>query len=306
MLKYQNTGKIYNNIKEVAKNYFQISDRLLVKLKQQNHIFLNGNPVYINNIINPGDIIEFDIDFEEESENIVSENKPIDIIFEDEYLLILNKPSGIPIHPSASHYTDSLSNRVKYYFEKNNLHRKIRPINRLDKNTSGIVIFSKNMYVQECLIKQMKNNIFVKEYIGILEGHLNIKKGTINAPIARKSNSIIEREINTDGDLSITHFELLKNFEIINFENTSNKENLIKLSIVKFILETGRTHQIRVHSKYINHPLLGDSLYGNLSSLISRQALHSYKISFIHPITKENLVFESDLPNDIKNILDKI
>lgn len=306
MLKYQNTGKIYNNIKEVAKDYFQISDRLLVKLKQQNHIFLNGNSVYINNIIQPNDIIEFDIDFEEESENIVSENKPIDIIFEDEYLLILNKPSGIPIHPSASHYTDSLSNRVKYYFEKNNLHRKIRPVNRLDKNTSGIVIFSKNMYVQECLIKQMKNNNFVKEYIGILEGHLNTKKGTINAPIARKSNSIIEREINADGDLSITHFEVLKNFEIINFENTSNKENLIKLSVVKFILETGRTHQIRVHSKYINHPLLGDSLYGNSSSLISRQALHSCKISFIHPITKKNLVFESDLPNDMKNILNKI
>lgn len=305
MLIYKNIDNKYNNIKEVAKEYFQMSDRLIIKLKKYKRIYLNGKSVYINNSIFKNDIIEFDIDFDEESENIISENKPIDIIFEDEYLLILNKPSGIPVHPSILHYNDSLSNRVKYYFETIDLKRKLRPVNRLDKDTSGIVIFAKNEYIQECLVKQMKTNTFIKEYLGILDGYLNKKIGTINAPIARKEGSIIEREINKDGDISITHFEVIKEFEIkeSNFDINSNK--ILNLSLVKFKLETGRTHQIRVHSKYIGHPLIGDSLYGNTSSLINRQALHSYKVSFIHPITKQILCFEIDLPNDMKEILNQ-
>ena len=305
MLIYKNIDNKYNNIKEVAKEYFQMSDRLIIKLKKYKRIYLNGKSVYINNLISKNDIIEFDIDFDEESENIISENKPIDIIFEDEYLLILNKPSGIPVHPSILHYNDSLSNRVKYYFETIDLKRKLRPVNRLDKDTSGIVIFAKNEYIQECLVKQMKTNTFIKEYLGILDGYLNKKIGTINAPIARKEGSIIEREINKYGDISITHFEVIKEFEIkeSNFDINSNR--ILNLSLVKFKLETGRTHQIRVHSKYIGHPLVGDSLYGNTSSLINRQALHSYKVSFIHPITKQILCFEIDLPNDMKEILNQ-
>lgn len=303
MLTYINVDNKYNNIKEIAKEYFQISDRLLIKLKKYKRIYLNDEPVYINTIISNGDTITFDIDFEEESENIVSINKPIDIVFEDEYLLILNKPYGIPVHPSISHYDDSLSNRVKYYFDNINLKRKIRPVNRLDKDTSGIVIFAKNEYIQESLIKQMKNGKFIKEYFGILEGYIQNTSGTINASIARKEGSIIEREINPNGDVSITHFEVLKKFTI-NINDSINKSNCeLKLSLVRFKLETGRTHQIRVHSKYIGHSLLGDSLYGNISSLISRQALHSYKVSFIHPITKKNISIEIDLPDDMKKIL---
>ena len=173
------------------------------------------------------------------------------------------------------------------------LKKKIRPVNRLDKDTSGIVIYAKNEYIQECLVKQMKSNSFKKEYVAILEGHLENVKGTINKPISRKEGSIIEREINKDGENAITHFELIKNFEI------DNK----KLSYVKFILETGRTHQIRVHSKAIGHPILGDSLYGSSSNLISRQALHAYKITFVHPITKSNLEITSNIPEDIKKLI---
>ena len=139
----------------------------------------------------------------------------------------------------------------------------------------------------------MKSNSFKKEYVAILEGHLENEKGTINKPISRKEGSIIEREINKDGENAITHFELIKNFEI------DNK----KLSYVKFILETGRTHQIRVHSKSIDHPILGDTLYGSKSNLISRQALHAYKIRFVHPITKSNLEITSNIPEDIKKLI---
>ena len=291
-LKYKNLK--YKTIKQVLKNEFNISDRLISKLKSSNCILLNGFPIGINSTININDIIETNLDFpEEDNENILPIKMDLNIIYEDDSLLILNKPSNMPVHPSHLHFDDTLSNGVKYYFNKNNIYKKIRPVNRLDKDTTGIVIFAKNQYIQEELIKQMKNNSFKKEYLAILEGHLEKNKGTINANISRKSDSIIEREINFDGEKAITHFELIKNFEY----KTKN------LSLVKFILETGRTHQIRVHSKYIGHPIIGDTLYGNTSDLILRQALHSYKVSFIHPITKKFIEIEAELPEDMNTII---
>lgn len=287
------TENKYYNVKEVLKEYWEISDRLLIKLKKQQKIFLNGNPTYVDAILKNNDIVSVNLDFEETSENIVPTKMNLAIIFEDNFLLIVNKPAGIPVHPSISHYEDSLSNGIKYYFNLINLSKKIRPINRLDKDTSGIVLFAKNEYIQESLVKQMKKNIFKKEYLAILSGILNKKNGIINAPISRKENSIIEREINSSGDIAITHFELQKTFAI-------NSQNY---SLVKFILETGRTHQIRLHSKYIGFPILGDTLYGSASELINRHALHAFKVCFIHPITKEYITLEIDLPEDIKNLL---
>lgn len=292
-LKYKVIDNKYINIKDVLKSHFGISDKLLIKLKKNQHIYLNSVSEYVTKPIHIGDLIEINLDFEENFDNIVPTKMELDIIFEDDSLIIINKPAGIPVHPSILHFDNSLSNGLAYYFKKQKIKKKIRPVNRLDKDTSGIVVFAKNEYIQECLIKQMKSKEFSKEYFAILEGFLEETSGTINAPISRKESSIIEREINPNGDTSITHFELVKNF------SANNK----KISLVKFRLETGRTHQIRVHSKYINHPILGDSLYGNSSELINRQALHSYKISFIHPITQKKLEFEIDLPKDMNSIL---
>lgn len=285
----------YFNIKEILKCHFEISERLLAKLKRNQKILLNGKPSYINALVKNNDSILIDLDFEEENENIIASKMDLNVLFEDEAMLILNKPFNCPVHPSILHFEDSLSNGVKYYFNSNKLHKKTRPVNRLDKDTSGIVIFAKNEYIQENLIKQMKTNTFKKEYLSILEDHLETTSGTISAPISRKDGSIIEREINPIGDYAITHYELIKNF-------TKNDQ---KLSLVKFILETGRTHQIRLHSKYIGHPILGDSLYGRASNLISRQALHAYKITFIHPVSKKKITIETDLPEDMQNIISK-
>ena len=191
---------------------FNMSDSILIlKLKNQKAIFLNGVSVYINSKIVENDVLEVIENFEEDSSNILS-NSNIDfkILFEDEFLLIVDKPAGIPVHPSILHYEDSLSNGVKYYFEKIGLKKKIRPVNRLDKDTSGIVIFAKNEYIQECLVKQMKLNIFKKTYISILDGILEKDSGTINAPISRKNNSIIEREISDTGEIAISHYKVLK------------------------------------------------------------------------------------------------
>lgn len=183
---YKVINKKYTNIKQVLRDEFNISSRLFVKLKNSGHVLLNGNVSFGNESIKINDIIGVDLNFIEDNSNIVPKEILLDILYEDNYMLILNKSAGIAVHPSVLHYDTSLSNGVKYYFDSIDLNRKIRIVNRLDKDTSGIVIFAKNEYVQECLIYQMKNNIFKKEYLGILDGILDKKSGIINAPIARK------------------------------------------------------------------------------------------------------------------------
>lgn len=264
----------YDNVLHVLKEQFLLSDRLITKLKKANKIYLNSLPTYTKKSVTVGDTVSVLIDFEEDNSNIVASNIPLNIIYEDDYLLVLNKPANIAIHPSILHFDNSLSNGVKFYFDKLGLKKKIRIVNRLDRNTSGIVILAKNEYIQECLIKQMKTNEFKKEYLAIAKGILESKSGTLNFPIARKEGSIIERTVSSDGDSAITHYDVVKEFN--------------NLSLVHIVLETGRTHQIRVHFSHIGHPILGDTLYGSPSELINRQALHSYKLTFIHPVTKKS------------------
>ena len=164
-LRYKNIDNKYQNIREVLKNEFKISSRLFLKLRNANQIYVNGNSHFINSPLKQNDIIEVSLNFNEDSNTIVSSEMELDIIYEDDYMLIINKPANIAIHPSQMHFETSLSNGVKYYFEACNLHRIIRIVNRLDKDTSGIVIFAKNEYVQEHLSLQMKNHSFKKEYI---------------------------------------------------------------------------------------------------------------------------------------------
>ena len=281
--------EIKNNtqtINSILQNELKISSRLLYKLIKLNKIELNHRPCDTRKTGNLGDTITVNFDYEEDNSNIVPTKMDLNIIFEDDWLLVVNKPAGIAIHPSVLHYSDSLCNGIRFYFDKIGLKKKIRPVNRLDLNTSGLVVFAKCEYIQECLINQMKNNQFKKEYLAVCDGIFNEKSGTINLPIARKRNSIIERCISENGQTAITHYEILKEFD--------------NYSLVKCSLETGRTHQIRVHMSAIGHPLLGDSLYGSISDLINRQALHCYNLQFIHPVYNNDLNFFGDLPNDFK------
>lgn len=274
----------YPNVKAVIKAYFKISDRLLLRLKNTKNILLNGEPTYVSKNVQNGDTVTVIVDFIEDNSNIVPTKMDLDIIYEDDYYLAINKGPNLPVHPSMQHYENSLSNGVRYYFDSIGLQKKIRPINRLDKDTSGLVLFAKNEYIQECLVSQMKSLTFKKTYIAICEGLFEQKEGTINLPIARKPNSIIERCVNPDGDASITHYKVLR--------------ELGNISVVECVLETGRTHQIRVHMSALKHPILGDTLYGSSSQRATRQLLHAYKIEFYHPITKQAVSYIAPIPSD--------
>lgn len=280
---------INKTINEILLNKFNFSNRLLTKLIKNKRIYLNSNVIDSRYKVNHVGIITVNLDFKEDNSNIIPIKMNLDIIYEDEWMIVVNKPSGVPIHPSRLHYEDSLSNGVKYYFDSIDLNKKIRPVNRLDLDTSGIVIFAKSEYIQEQFSIQMSKDIFKKEYLCIVEGYLNEKSGIINFPISRKEGSIIERTVNTSGKPSITHFNVLKEFD--------------NYSLVNCKLQTGRTHQIRVHMKHFGHPILGDTLYGKKSNLIDRQALHSYKIECVHPVTKEKLIFIAKLPDDMEYLL---
>ena len=281
---------IYNvrnelNIKEVLRKSLSMSSRLITKIKY-NHLYLNGSHCSVNSTVQPGNIVCVDFNYNEDNSNIVSNPQiKLDILYEDELYIIINKPSNMPVHPSMEHYTDSLSNGVKTYFDSIHLHKKIRPVNRLDKDTSGIVVFAKNEYAQENF------KPICKEYIAIINGIFS-GNGIIDLPIGRKNGSIIERCIDYEnGDSAITEYEVIKNISEYN------------LSIVKCTLMTGRTHQIRVHLANKLSPILGDTLYGSTSNLINRQALHSYHLRLIQPINKKVIDIYAPIPEDISNII---
>lgn len=285
-LEYIVTNKL--DLKRILKEDLAISDRLYRKIK--------ADRIYINNsLYNPlidlhfGDIITIDLDFYEIQENIISNSEiNFNILYEDEWLLIVDKPPFVPVHPSINYYKTSLSNGIMNYYLKNNIHKKVRPVNRLDRNTSGIVIFAKSEYIQEQLIKQMKNHTFIKEYIAVVKGQI-LKDGIIDAPISRRLPSIIEREVSKEGEYALTKYWVIKNFA--------------DYTLVKCQLLTGRTHQIRVHMKYIGHPIIGDSLYGTEANIIKRQALHAYHITFIHPVSKNTIDIISNTPDDINRLI---
>ena len=280
---------IYQNVNEILSLEFNLSTRLTSKLIKSHSIYKNDLSIDTRSSVSTGDIIIVDLSSIEDNSNIVPTKMDLNIIYEDDWFLVVNKPAGIAIHPSRLHYDNSLSNGIKFYFNSIGLKKKIRPVNRLDLNTSGLVIFAKCEYIQECFSKQMLNSDFKKEYLCIVNGILNKKNDTIDLPIARKSGSIIERCIDKSGQRAITHYQVIKEFK--------------NYSLVKCTLQTGRTHQIRVHMEAIGHPIVGDTLYGCASNLISRQALHSYRIECSHPVSKDKLTFLANIPEDFSILL---
>ena len=257
-------------------------------------ILLNGRWAYVNEVLAANDTLVISLIEEPSDSSIVPVEQKFDIVYEDEDLLVVNKPAGMPIHPSLGHYEHTLANAVSYYFHQKGEDIVFRCLNRLDRDTTGLTVISKNMLAAGILNEQMKIRRIKRTYYAICSGKTNIN-GTITAPIARKENSTVERCVDfKNGETAITNYTLLSYDE--------EKD----LSFVKLQLETGRTHQIRVHLKYIGHPLIGDFLYHPDYTYIHHQALHAGELDFIHPITKEKMHFSSDLPVEMKRILTSV
>ena len=266
------------------------SRHVISQLKHtENGILHNGNWARTTQTLQSSDTLTINIIENEASENIETINIPIHIVYEDEDLLVLNKPADMPIHPSQGNYLNTLANGVAYYFASQKQPFIFRCINRLDRDTTGLLILAKHMLSGAILSQMMKERRISRTYLALVEGKPPAQ-GTITAPIGRKPGSTIERLIDyKNGESAITHYKLLK---------TAYDHSLIQLQ-----LDTGRTHQIRVHMNSIGHPLLGDTLYNPRTQLMKRQALHSQKLAFEHPITKDYMQFECPLPSDMCKIL---
>jgi len=266
------------------------SSVIMTHLKRtENGMQVNGVWTTVHHILFEGDVVTFLLIEEKSSDNIVPSLLPLSIVYEDEDLMIINKPANMPIHPSQGNYDNTLANAVAYYFMQKNENFTYRCINRLDRDTTGLLILAKHMYSASLLSDMVANREIHREYLAIAEG-LVPDSGIVNAPIARVDGSTIERCVDIEtGERAITHYKRLSYSK--------------GYSLVSLRLETGRTHQIRVHMKHIGHPLPGDFLYNPNYDIIKRQALHSHRLSFIHPITKEPMDFTAELPADMSSII---
>lgn len=305
------------SIKELLHRKFNFSSRLMTKIKQQDLITLNGEKVRGWIIPQAGDKIT--VTLPEESCNYPAEDIPIEVVYEDDSLLVINKQPGIVVHPTKGKPTGTVANGLMKKIQDEKKPYKIRFVNRLDMNTSGLLIVAKNGFSQEYLIRQMRNNTIEKRYIAMVDGIVKNDAGTINAPIGRPDPNEVERwllPVEKGGYDSVTHYQVLRRFDS-------------GYTLVELKLETGRTHQIRVHMASIGHPVTGDHLYNNgdpflyrqihgdyrriegygeesTSPYINRQALHAYRLTFRHPMTEEIITLEAPLPKDINDLIHSV
>lgn len=284
------------------------TDKAIIALKKTPEgIRKNGVWAYVSDRISSGDILTIKLLEADCSENIVPEKLPLDIVYEDEDILVVNKPHNMPVHPSQNHHTGTLANAAAYYFMMQQKPFVFRCVNRLDKDTTGLTILCKHQLASGIMSNMVAGKYLLKDHLASKEPEKLLQRtylalctdngslpseGIIDAPIGRKDGSTIERMVDyVHGERSVTHFKRLQH----------NAEKGI--SLVRLRLETGRTHQIRVHMKAIGHPLLGDDLYGGDLSLITRQALHSYSLRFVHPVTLQEMYLEQPLPEDMALII---
>lgn len=259
---------------------FGVSSALLTKLKNSdNGITINGEFARTIDVLHAGDTLKINI---EESGKMPEPVKmDVDIVYEDEDLVVFDKPAHLPVHESRHHIGDTLSNFAAYHL--GDKYGAFRAVYRLDNGTSGLVLVAKNAFVAAKLAGNIK-----KDYYAVVCGIIK-ENGVVDKPIARCGDSIIKRQVNPDGEAAVTHYEVI-----------SVKDNT---TVIKLRLETGRTHQIRVHMDYLGHPLVGDTLYGTQSDVITRQALHCKDIYFDHPVTGKYIHLTCDFPTDMKKLI---
>lgn len=268
----------------------QISKRALTDIKfNGGDILVNSEHVTVRHKVKEGDVLTIIFPKEERGSGLQADKVPFTIVYEDQHCLVINKPPYVPSIPSREHTKGTLANGLIDYYEKHHIASTVHIVNRLDKDTSGLMLVAKHRFAHSLFSTQQKTKQIHRTYKAVVHGVLNLDQGTITAPIGRKKDSIIEREVCEDGQVAVTHYEVIQRLE--------------DKTLVKLILETGRTHQIRVHMSSLGHPLCGDQLYGGNENDIKRQALHSSQLSFWHPLLEKQLTFEAEMPEDMSELL---
>ncbi|MBO5130876.1 MULTISPECIES: RluA family pseudouridine synthase [unclassified Clostridium] len=281
-------------IREYLKEEMGLSSRLIRGAAMDKRISVNNTPVRMNYILKENDNIVINLN-KKESQNIEPEKIDIDIVYEDSEIIVVNKGPNMVVHPTKRYQSGTLANALLYYFKETNQDCIVRLVSRLDMDTSGLIIIAKNQYAHMELSNNMQQNEIDKRYLALVHGHMEQMEGTIDKPIYRPElEGNMKRVVDERGQRSITHYKVI--------------ERLKDADLVECLLETGRTHQIRVHLSSLGHPIYGDTLYGDESDseIMPRQALHAYGLNFKSPRTKKPLELRAELPNDIKELLEKL
>jgi len=275
-------------VRDIMRMYFDFSSRLRNKVKREKLVFLNGEQTQGWYKVHPGDVVSAELP--EERSSFPAQEIPLSPVYEDEDIMLLNKQPGLIVHPTKGHPCGTVANALMYYQQQHGQSWKIRFVNRLDMDTSGLLIVAKNAYCQNELTNQMKSGHLKKTYLSIVSGVIAEDSGTIDLPIGRPDLGDVRRGVMEDGAPSLTKYRVL--------------ERYAGHTLVEISLETGRTHQIRVHMSYAGHPVLSDHLYGKETPYImERQALHAGKLEFDHPVTGKHMIIEAMLPEDMKKAI---
>ncbi|MBP8654078.1 MAG: RluA family pseudouridine synthase [Proteocatella sp.] len=277
-----------NKLKSELLDKMNISVRMLCSIKKEKSVTVNGKYVPMHTMVCGTDIIK--IELPHESNEYEAQQMGIEVLYEDFDLLVVEKPFGMVVHPTRNHLENTMLNALKYYFDENGIKSKVRFVNRLDRDTSGILIVAKNAYAHSVLTKDTSMWEMHKKYIAVVEGKLD-ESGTIRLPII-KSEDGIRRMVDENGQECVTHYRTIKSNE--------------RASFVELELETGRTHQIRVHMSAIGHPIFGDELYGGNMDFIERQALHCIELGFYSPRLEKEIRVKTKLHDDITELLMKL
>lgn len=278
-------------VSQILKNHLKFSRGEIRRIKRCAGLMVNDQTVRLNSLVKEGDLIR--VNFQDDDDQpVIPQDIPLNILFEDEHILVVNKPFNMLVHPLSYHVLNTLANGVIYHWQLQGHNSKFRSVSRLDKDTSGVILIAKSSYICHQLSEQMKNGMCRREYLAVVHNRITMDSGIIDFPIGRLYDDSLIFGVTSQGKEAITHFTVIQRFA--------------SGSLVKLRLETGRTHQIRVHMRHFGHPLMGDDLYGGSLDLIHRQALHSWHLEFNHPVTKEHMQLEAPLPADMTSLIHKL